>query len=162
VHPITALQTEYSLWTRDVEREILPTCRELGIGFVAYAPLGRGFLSGRFKAADELDQADFRRHNPRFQGSNLIRNVALVAGVEELARAKGATAAQVALAWVLSRGEDVVAIPGTKHVRYVEENVKATAVRLTAAELRALDEGFPSGVAAGDRYAPDAMRTVES
>jgi aryl-alcohol dehydrogenase-like predicted oxidoreductase len=162
VHPITALQTEYSLWTRDVEQEILPTCRELGIGFVAYAPLGRGFLSGRFKAADELDQADFRRQNPRFQGRNLTRNVALVAGVEELARAKGATAAQVALAWVLSRGEDVVPIPGTKHVRYVEENVKATAVQLTTAELRALDESFPSGVAAGDRYAPDAMRSVES
>ena len=160
VHPITALQTEYSLWTRDVEDEILATCRELGIGFVAYSPLGRGFLSGRFTSADDLEQGDFRRANPRFQGENLERNLPLVERVEELARAKGATPAQVALAWVLSRGEDVVPIPGTKHVPYLEQNVKAVDVELTAEDLRTLDQAFPAGIAAGDRYPPAAMRTV--
>ena len=157
VHPIAALQTEYSLWTRDVEDEILPTCRELGIGFVAYSPLGRGFLSGRFRSTDQLSADDFRRENPRFQGDNLERNLMLVERIQELARAKGATAAQTALAWVLSRGDDVVPIPGTKHVRYLEENVGATAIELTADDLRALDERF---VAAGERYAPQGMRTV--
>jgi aryl-alcohol dehydrogenase-like predicted oxidoreductase len=160
VHPITALQSEYSLWTRDVDSEILPACRELGVGFVAYSPLGRGFLSGRFRSTDEIGEDDFRRENPRFQGRNLERNLLLVEHVDELARAKGATAAQVALAWVLSRGEDVVPIPGTKRVRYLEENVKATDVELTAEDVRALDDAFPAGIAAGDRYAPDGMRTV--
>jgi aryl-alcohol dehydrogenase-like predicted oxidoreductase len=160
VHPITALQTEYSLWTRDVENEILPACRDLGIGFVAYSPLGRGFLSGRFKSADEIERGDFRHDNPRFQGHNLERNLELVKRVDDLARTKGATAAQIALAWVLSRGEDVVPIPGTKHVRYLEENVGATDVELTVEDLRALEDVFPPGIAAGDRYAPDGMRAV--
>ena len=160
VHPITALQTEYSLWTRDVEHEILATCRELGIGFVAYSPLGRGFLSGRFTSTDDLEQNDFRRANPRFQGENLERNLRLLERVEELAHAKGATPAQVALAWVLSRGEDVVPIPGTKHVRYLEQNVKAVEIELTAEELSTLDRAFPAGIAAGDRYPAAAMRTV--
>jgi aryl-alcohol dehydrogenase-like predicted oxidoreductase len=160
VHPITAVQTEYSLWTRDVESEILPVCRDLDIGFVAYSPLGRGFLSGRFKSADDIDRSDFRHGNPRFQGRNLERNLLLVERVEELARTKGATAAQVALAWVLSRGEDVVPIPGTKHVRYLDENVKATDVQLTGEDLRALEGVFPPGIAAGDRYPPDGMRAV--
>jgi aryl-alcohol dehydrogenase-like predicted oxidoreductase len=160
VHPVSALQTEYSLWTRDVEDEILPTCRELGIGFVAYSPLGRGFLSGRFKSEGDLEENDFRRHNPRFQGANLQQNLQLAQRVQDLARAKGATAAQVALAWVLSRGEDVVPIPGTKHVRYLEENVKATDVELSTEDVRQLEEAFPAGAAAGDRYAPEGMRTV--
>jgi aryl-alcohol dehydrogenase-like predicted oxidoreductase len=160
VHPITALQTEYSLWTRDVENEILPTCRELGIGFVAYSPLGRGFLSGRFTSPDEFEQNDFRRANPRFQGGNLERNLPLAERVAEVARARGATAAQIALAWVLSRGDDVVPIPGTKHERYLKENVDATEVELTADDLQALEDAFPPGVAAGDRYAPDGMRAV--
>ena len=160
VHPITALQTEYSLWTRDVEEEILPTCRELGIGFVAYSPMGRGFLSGRFKSADAFDQNDFRRHNPRFQGKNLERNLHLLERVESVAAAKEVTPAQLALAWVLSRGEDVVPIPGTKHVRYLEENVAAADVELTPDELRELEHAFPAGIAAGDRYAADGMRTV--
>jgi aryl-alcohol dehydrogenase-like predicted oxidoreductase len=160
VHPITALETEYSLWTRDVEDEILPTCRELGIGFVAYSPLGRGFLSGRITSTDDLEQDDFRRANPRFQGDNLERNRRLVERVERLARAKGATPAQVALAWVLSRGDDVVPIPGTKHVRYLEQNVEAADVELSAEDLARIEEAFPAGIAAGDRYAPAAMRTV--
>ena len=160
VHPITALQTEYSLWTRDVEEQILPACRELGIGFVAYSPLGRGFLSGRFTSADDLEQDDFRRANPRFQRENLERNLRLVESVERLARAKQATPAQVALAWVLSRGEDVVPIPGTKHVRYLEENVGAADVELNGDDLRTLDEAFPAGAAAGDRYPPAGMRTI--
>ena len=160
VHPITALQTEYSLWTRDVEDEILATCRELGIGFVAYSPLGRGFLSGRFTSADDLEQGDVRRANPRFQGENLEPNLRLVEHVEGIARARDATPAQVALAWVLSRGEDVVPIPGTKHVRYLEQNVGATEVELTAEDLSTLDQAFPAGIAAGDRYPPAAMRSV--
>jgi aryl-alcohol dehydrogenase-like predicted oxidoreductase len=162
VHPIAALQTEYSLWSRDVEAEILPTCRELGIGFVAYSPIGRGFLSGRFKSADALERDDFRRTDPRFQARNLERNLQLVERVEDLARAKEVTAAQIALAWVLSRGEDVVPIPGTKHVHYLEQNVGATDVELTAEDLRALEQSFPAGIAAGDRYAPAGMGTVEA
>ena len=161
VHPITALQTEYSLWTRDAEETILPTCRELGIGYVAYSPLGRGFLSGRFTSAEDLADDDFRRANPRFQGANLERNLRLVERVEELAREKEATPAQVALAWVLSRGEDVVPIPGTKHVRYLEENVGAAEIELTGDDLRTLDEAFPAGAAAGDRYPPAGMRSVD-
>jgi aryl-alcohol dehydrogenase-like predicted oxidoreductase len=158
VHPITALQTEYSLWERTPEDEILPTVRELGIGFVAYSPLGRGFLSGQIKSLDDLDEKDFRRHGPRFQGDNFQKNLDLVAKVEELAGEKGVTPSQLALAWVLAQGEDIVPIPGTKRVKYLEENVGAVDVELTEDDLRRIDEAFPKGVAAGDRY-PD-MSTV--
>ncbi|HXE43778.1 MAG TPA: aldo/keto reductase [Conexibacter sp.] len=160
VHPISALQTEYSLWTRDVERKILPTVRELGIGFVAYSPLGRGFLSGRWSSPQEIPDGDFRKHNPRFQGENFARNMALVERVRELAERKGATPAQLALAWVMARGEDVVPIPGTKRVRYLEENVAACDVGLTDEDLRALDEAIPVGAAAGERY-PD-MSSIDA
>jgi aryl-alcohol dehydrogenase-like predicted oxidoreductase len=159
IHPISALQTEYSLWTRDVERRILPTVRELGIGFVAYSPLGRGFLTGSFRSEADLAEDDFRRHNPRFQGENFERNLRLVARVRELAEEKGATPAQLALAWVQHRGEDVVPIPGTKRRRYLEQNVVATKVELTDDDLRRLDEAAPAGAAAGDRYAD--MSSVE-
>jgi aryl-alcohol dehydrogenase-like predicted oxidoreductase len=158
VHPITALQSEYSLWTRDPEAEVLPTVRELGIGFVAYSPLGRGFLSGRIRSMDDLDERDFRRRGPRFQEENLHSNLELVATVEELAAAKGATPCQIALAWVLTRGDDIVPIPGTKRVGYLEENAAAAELELTADELAQLERAFPVGVAAGDRY-PD-MSTV--
>jgi aryl-alcohol dehydrogenase-like predicted oxidoreductase len=158
-HPVTALQTEWSLWTRDPEENgVLDTVRELGIGFVAYSPLGRGFLSGAIRSVDDLDDDDFRRHNPRFQGENFVRNLELVDVVNALAAAKGVTASQVALAWLLAKGEDVVPIPGTKRVRYLEENAAADDVQLTADDLRSLEEAFPVGAAAGDRY-PD-MRTV--
>src|SRR4051812_34985072 len=158
VHPITALQTEYSLWSRDPEDEILPTVRELGIGFVAYSPLGRGFLSGQIKTIEDLDDADFRRRSPRFQGENLERNLDLVAKVEEIAEEKGATPGQLALAWVLSRGNDIVPIPGTKRVRYLEENAGAVHVELSGEDVERLEQAFPKGAAAGDRY-PD-MSTV--
>ena len=158
VHPITALQTEYSLWTRDPEAEILPTVRELGIGFVAYSPLGRGFLSGRIRSPDDLEETDFRRRGPRFQAENLERNLELVAHVEELAEEKGITPSQLALAWVLSRGDDVVPIPGTKRRTYLEENAAATEVELSSDELERLEQAFPPGAASGDRY-PD-MSTV--
>jgi len=154
VHPISALQTEYSLWTRDVERKILPTVRELGIGFVAYSPLGRGFLSGRWRSPEEIPDGDFRKGNPRFQGENFARNMALVERVRELADAKDATPAQLALAWVMHRGDDVVPIPGTKRRSYLEENVGASAIELTEDDMRALDEAVPAGAAAGERY-PD-------
>jgi aryl-alcohol dehydrogenase-like predicted oxidoreductase len=159
-HPISALQTEYSLWTRDVEERILPTVRELGIGFVAYSPLGRGFLSGRFRSPEDLPEDDFRRQNPRFQGENFERNLKIVDRVREIADEKGVTSAQLALAWVLSRGEDVVPIPGTKRRRYLEENVAASDIELTEDDLRRLDEAAPPGATAGDRY-PD-MSTVEA
>ena len=152
VHPISALQSEYSLWTRDLEGEILDTCRELGIGLVSYSPLGRGFLAGRFVSADELEEGDFRRTNPRFTGDNLEQNRRLAERVRELAAAKGVTAAQYALAWVLSRGTDVVPIPGTKRRSYLEDNAGAVEVELSREELALLDEEFPHGVAAGDRY----------
>jgi aryl-alcohol dehydrogenase-like predicted oxidoreductase len=158
VHPISALQTEYSLWTRDPEAEIVPTVRALGIGFVAYSPLGRGFLSGRIRSIDDLEESDFRRHGPRFQEENLRRNLALVAEVEALAAEKGVTPSQLALAWVLSRGDDVVPIPGTKRRSYLEENAAAVDVELTSADLDRLESTFPLGAAAGDRY-PD-MSTV--
>jgi aryl-alcohol dehydrogenase-like predicted oxidoreductase len=153
VHPITALQTEYSLWTRDPEDAILPTTRELGIGFVAYSPLGRGFLSGQIKSIDDLDEDDFRRHNPRFRGENFERNIDLVEQVEEIAAEKGVTPSQLALAWVLAQGEDVVPIPGTKRVTYLEENAKAGDVELTEDDRRRLEEAFPKGATAGERYA---------
>jgi len=158
VHPISALQTEYSLWTRDPEDEILPTVRELGIAFVAYSPLGRGFLTGRFKSLDDLDATDFRRRSPRFQGENFRKNLELVERIEELAREKGVTPSQLALAWVLRQGDDIVPIPGTKHVKYLEENVSALEITLTADDLRRIDEAAPKGIAAGERY-PD-MSTV--
>jgi aryl-alcohol dehydrogenase-like predicted oxidoreductase len=150
VHPITALQSEYSLWTRDPEGEILDTCRELGIGLVAYSPLGRGFLAGRFSSPDELDDGDFRKNHPRFSGENLERNRRLADAVRELAEEKGCTPAQLALAWVLSRGDDVVPIPGTKRRSYLEQNAAAAEVELTADDLQRLDA---LGEAAGDRYA---------
>jgi aryl-alcohol dehydrogenase-like predicted oxidoreductase len=149
-HPITALQTEYSLWTRDVEAEILPACRELGVGFVAYSPLGRGFLSGRFKSPDELDPDDFRRHGPRFQGEALEHNRKLAAKVEELAAEKGCTPGQLALAWVLAQGEDLVPIPGTKRRTYLEENLAAANVELSADDLARINAEVPPP--AGDRY----------
>jgi aryl-alcohol dehydrogenase-like predicted oxidoreductase len=158
VHPITALQTEYSLWTRDPEDGILDTVRELGIGFVAYSPLGRGFLSGQYKTVDDLPEDDFRRRNPRFQGDNFRRNLELVAEVERIAAEKGVTPSQLALAWVLAQGDDVVPIPGTKRVRYLEQNAAAADVELTADDLQRLEEAFPKGATAGDRY-PD-MSTV--
>jgi len=153
VHPITALQTEYSLWSRDPEEEILPTVRELGIGFVPYSPLGRGFLSGRFTSPEDLPEDDFRRHHPRFQGENFRRNLELVGRVTELAEEKGCTPGQLALAWVLAQGDDIVPIPGTKRVAYLEENVAATEVELTEDDLRRIDEAAPKGATAGDRYA---------
>jgi aryl-alcohol dehydrogenase-like predicted oxidoreductase len=153
VHPITALQTEYSLWTRDPEEAILPTVRELGIGFVAYSPLGRGFLSGRFRSPDDFGEDDFRRHHPRFQGENFQRNLELVERVKEIAEEKGATPGQLALAWVLAQGEDIVPIPGTTTVRHLEENVAAAEIELTDDDLRRLDEAAPFGATAGERYA---------
>jgi aryl-alcohol dehydrogenase-like predicted oxidoreductase len=153
VHPITALQSEYSLWTRDPENEVLPTVCELGIGFVAYSPLGRGFLSGRFRSPDDLEEGDFRRNHPRFQGDNLNRNLELVERVEELAAEKDITSVQLALAWVLARGDDIVPIPGTTHVEHLEENVAALEVELTEDDLRELESVFGLGAAAGDRYA---------
>jgi aryl-alcohol dehydrogenase-like predicted oxidoreductase len=159
VHPISALQSEYSLWTRDPEAEILPTVRELGIGFVAYSPLGRGFLTGRIRSVDDLDEKDFRRRGPRFQEENLQRNLELVAQVEELAAEKGVEASQIALAWVLARGDDVVPIPGTKRRSYLEQNAAAVEIELTPEEVERLERAFPVGATAGDRY-PD-MSTVD-
>jgi aryl-alcohol dehydrogenase-like predicted oxidoreductase len=155
VQPITALQSEYSLWSRDPERGVLATCRELGIGFVAYSPLGRGFLAGRFSSPDELDEDDFRKHHPRFTGENLDRNRQLAERVRTLAETRSVTPAQVALAWVLSRGDDIVPIPGTKRRTYLEQNAAAVELELTPDELTALEE---IGDAAGDRYAD--MSTV--
>jgi aryl-alcohol dehydrogenase-like predicted oxidoreductase len=160
VHPIAALQTEYSLWSRDVEADILPTVRELGIGFVAYSPLGRGFLTGQFKTFDDLAPDDYRRHAPRFQGENFQRNLDLVKEIEELATGKGCTPSQLALAWVLARGADVVPIPGTKRTEYLDENLAALRVSLSADDVRRLDAVFPPGATAGDRYAPPAMQAV--
>jgi aryl-alcohol dehydrogenase-like predicted oxidoreductase len=154
VHPITAVQTEYSLWTRDPEPEILPTVRELGIGYVAYSPIGRGFLSGQIRSVDDLEATDFRRRGPRFQEENLRQNLALVDEVQALAAEKGVTTSQLALAWVLSRGDDIVPIPGTKRRSYLEENAGAIDVELTPADLERLERVFPAGAAAGDRY-PD-------
>jgi len=160
VHPITALQTEYSLWYRDVEDDILPTCRELGIGFVAYSPLGRGFLTGRFRTFEDLPADDYRRNQPRFQGENFQKNLDVVKHVEDLARSKGCTPSQIALAWLLHRGNDVVPIPGTKRVTYLEENLGALAVDLTADDMNQIDRIAPQGVAAGQRYPETSMHTV--
>jgi len=151
-HPISALQTEYSLWTRDPEDEVLPTVRELGIGFVAYSPLGRGFLSGRFRSPEDLPEGDFRRTNPRFQGENFERNLELVERVQELAAERDVTPGQLALAWVAAQGDDVVPIPGTTRAEHLEENVAALELELTADELAELEAVFPQGAAAGERY----------
>jgi aryl-alcohol dehydrogenase-like predicted oxidoreductase len=160
VHPITALQTEYSLWSREPEDGILQLCRELGIGFVAYSPLGRGFLTGRFTRIEDLPADDYRRESPRFQGENFQRNLDLVARVRVIAREKGCTPAQLALAWLLAQGSDIVPIPGTKRRRYLEENVGALDVTLTPEDVQDLDEAAPVGVAAGPRYNEAGMRTV--
>ncbi len=160
VAPISALQTEYSLWSREVEDEVLPTVRELGIGFVAYSPLGRGFLTGRFQKPEDIPADDYRRNSPRFQGENFGKNLRLVEHVQALAKEKGCTASQLALAWVLSRGKDIVPIPGTKHVKLLEENAGALSVALTAADLARIDAIAPKGVAAGDRYHAQGMKSV--
>jgi aryl-alcohol dehydrogenase-like predicted oxidoreductase len=156
-HPITALQTEYSLWTRDPEDEILPTVRELGIGFVAYSPIGRGFLSGRIKTIDDLEANDYRRTNPRFAGDNFQKNIDLVKRVEEIARRKGVTPAQLALAWLLAQGDDIVPIPGSRKIAHLEENAAAANIELTKDDLAQIDEAAPQGITAGDRY-PDMSR----
>jgi aryl-alcohol dehydrogenase-like predicted oxidoreductase len=161
VHPIAALQSEWSLWTRGIEEEIVPAARDLGVGIVAYSPLGRGFLTGRYASVDDLADDDFRRYQPRFQGDNLKANLRLVERVRELAEDVGCTPVQLALAWLLHQGSDVVPIPGTKHVRYVEENAEATDISLSAHHLEALDDAMPAGAAAGDRYTPEGMAAVE-
>src|SRR5271170_392904 len=159
VHPLTALQTEYSLWSREPEDELLATCRELGVGFVAYSPLGRGFLTGQFKRFEDFPEDDYRRFSPRFQGENFQKNLDLVHRVEELAKEKGCKPAQLALAWVLAQNENIVPIPGTKRRRYLEENVAALDVRLSEGDLRRIDEIFPTGAASGLRY-PEHMKSI--
>ncbi|MSR54673.1 MAG: aldo/keto reductase [Gemmataceae bacterium] len=161
VHPIAALQTEYSLWCREAEDVVLPAVRELGIGFVSYSPLGRGFLTGQLKQFEDLAADDARRNAPRFQGENFQKNLDLVRKIEELAKSKGCKAGQLTLAWVLAQGEDIVPIPGTKRVRYLDENLGSLQVRLSADELRQIDTIIPAGVTAGDRYPPHAMRAID-
>jgi aryl-alcohol dehydrogenase-like predicted oxidoreductase len=160
VHPIAVLQTEYSLWSRDPEDELLPTCRELGITFVPYSPLGRGFLTGQIKRFEDLEADDYRRHSPRFQGENFQRNLDLVRGIEEIAAQKGCTPAQLALAWLLAQGDDIVPIPGTKRRKYLEENLGALDVRILEADLARIEAVAPRGAAAGERYAEAAMRAL--
>jgi aryl-alcohol dehydrogenase-like predicted oxidoreductase len=160
VHPITAVQTEYSLWTRDPEADVLPTCRRLGIGFVPYSPLGRGFLTGVIKSPEDFAADDYRRHSPRFQGENFYLNLELVDKVKEFAQQIGATAGQVALAWVLAKGDDLVPIPGTKRRKYLEENVAAVDLQLTSAQLEELGRIFPPDAVAGPRYLPQWMEMV--
>lgn len=160
VHPISALQTEYSLWSRDPEDEILPTVRELGIGFVAYSPLGRGFLTGRFKTIDDFEENDYRRYSPRFQGENFKKNLQLVDKIRQIAKRKNVTPAQLALAWVMARGEYIVPIPGTKHRKYVEENAAAAEVKLSQDELAEISRALPQGAAAGLRYPKEVMNLV--
>jgi aryl-alcohol dehydrogenase-like predicted oxidoreductase len=162
VHPIAALQSEYSLWSRVPERAVIPACRELGIGFVPFSPLGRGFLSGGVKDLDRLEQNDVRRGLPRFQGDNLQQNVALVVRLEEMARAKGCTAPQLALAWLLAKGDDIVPIPGTKRRRYLEANAEAADIVLSAREIADLEHAFPIGSAAGERYPAASMKLLET
>ncbi|HEU4557045.1 MAG TPA: aldo/keto reductase [Longimicrobium sp.] len=159
-HPVTALQSEYSLWSRDIEDEIIPAIRELGIGLVAYSPLGRGFLTGAIKNPDDLAEDDFRRNSPRFQGENFQKNLDLVRHIEQIAAAKGCTPSQLALAWVMAKGDDVVPIPGTKRRKYLEENAAAVDVELTADDLARIDEIAPQDVAAGTRYPEAAMRMI--
>jgi aryl-alcohol dehydrogenase-like predicted oxidoreductase len=160
IHPISALQTEYSLWSRDPEDEILPTVRELGIGFVAYSPLGRGFLSGAFKTIEDLTPDDYRRNSPRFQGENFAKNLDLVSQIQAIAAEKGATASQLALAWLLAQGDDIVPIPGTKRRAYLEENAAAADINLTSDDLSRIEAVAPKGAAAGDRYPAQTMSTV--
>ena len=160
VHPITALQTEYSLWSRDPEDEILAVCRDLGIGFVPYSPLGRGFLTGQFQSVKDFAPDDYRQHSPRFQGENFTKNLELVGRIKVIAAEKGITASQLALAWVLAQGDDIVPIPGTKRRSYLEENIAAADVTLTPEELRRIDEVAPKGVASGDRYPASMMGAV--
>jgi len=160
IHPITALQTEYSLWSRDIEDEILPACRELGVGLVAYSPLGRGFLSGQIRSIDDLDEDDWRRNNPRFQGDNFARNLELVDKVREIAGDKGCTPAQLALAWLLAQGEDVAPIPGTRSAMRLDENAAAVKIKLSIEERAAIDAILPPGAAAGTRYPEAAMQLL--
>ena len=160
-HPITAVQTELSLWSRDAEAQVLPTVRELGIGYVAYSPLGRGFLSGQIRSAADFPDDDYRRFHPRFTGENFDRNIALVQEVGEMAREKGCTTAQLALAWVLAQGDDIVPIPGTKHRKYLDENIGALDGKLSREDLERLDRILPPGAAAGDRYHAQGMATVD-
>ncbi|MEH2279693.1 MAG: aldo/keto reductase [Nostoc sp.] len=160
VHPITALQTEYSLWSRDPEDEILPTVRELGIGYVAYSPLGRGFLSGQFTSPDDFAQDDYRRNSPRFQGENFYKNLQLVEQVKAIASEKSVTPGQLALAWLLVQGNDIVPIPGTKRRNYLEENIAATDITLTLEELNQIEAVAPKGIAAGSRYAEQQMKAL--
>jgi len=162
VHAITALQTEYSLWSRDPEDEILATCRDLGIGFVAYSPLGRGFLTGQIKRFEDLSPDDFRRGVDRFKGKNFQKNVDLVAKVEDIAKQKGCTAPQLALAWVLAQGDDIIPIPGTRRRTRLEENLKALDVQLTAADLKQIEETFPRGIAADQRYSDQMMKLIDA
>ncbi len=162
VHPIAAVQSEYSLWTREIEAEVLPACRELGVSFVAYSPLGRGFLTGSIGKDADLAANDFRRISPRFQGDNLERNLRLVDVVKTLAAARGATPGQVALAWLLHQGKDIVPIPGTKRIKYLEENVAAASLTLSTDELARLDQALPPGAAAGDRYPPAGMKGLNA
>src|SRR5947208_5752780 len=159
-HPITAVQTELSLWSRDAEAEVIPTVRDLGIGYVAYSPLGRGFLTGQIQSPDDFAEDDFRRNHPRFTGENFQKNLDLVHEVEQLAREKGCTTAQLALAWVLAQGEDIVPIPGTRHIKYLDENIGALEVKLTQDDLHRLDEILPPGAAAGTRYHARGMETI--
>jgi aryl-alcohol dehydrogenase-like predicted oxidoreductase len=161
VHPVTALQSEYSLWTRDPERGTLAACRRLGVGFVPFSPLGRGFLSGAITSVDALDAGDYRRSTPRFEADNLRNNLGLLRELEAVAAQVGATAAQVALAWVLAQGDDIIPIPGTKRVRYLEQNAAAAAVRLNADQLARLDMAFPPGAASGERYPEAMMKSVD-
>jgi aryl-alcohol dehydrogenase-like predicted oxidoreductase len=159
-HPISSVQSEYSLWTRDPEDEILPTCRSLGIGFIPYSPLGRGFLTGRFRKLEDLPPDDYRRHHPRFQGENFHKNLDLVGRVERIAREKKCTSGQLALAWLLAKGPDIVPIPGTKKRKYLEENARAVGIALTTEDLRRIEEAAPVGATAGPRYPESAMRGV--
>jgi aryl-alcohol dehydrogenase-like predicted oxidoreductase len=160
VQAITAVQTELSLWSRDAEAEVIPTVRDLGIGYVAYSPLGRGFLTGQFKSPDDFSDGDFRKNHPRFQGENFQKNLDLVREVEHLAEEKGCTTAQLALAWVLAQGNDIVPIPGTKHVKYLDQNIEALDVHLSDADLKRLNAILPPGAAAGERYHARGMEAV--
>jgi aryl-alcohol dehydrogenase-like predicted oxidoreductase len=159
-HAITAVQTELSLWSRDAEADVLPTVRELGIGYVAYSPLGRGFLTGQFKSPDDFPEGDFRKNHPRFQGENFEKNLQLVREIEQMAEQKGCTTAQLALAWVLAQGDDIVPIPGTKHVKYLDQNIGALDVEISDDEIRKLDQILPPGAAAGERYHAQGMAAV--